>query len=103
MMVGRVTHDYEILKFLRQNYPSLHPLHLPEKYVTLILILKFCFQLHKKISEEFACLRSEDYKYEPTYHVSEERAKSLGINYMPWELSVKDTIESLKEKGFLHF
>lgn len=74
MMVGRVTHDYEILKFLRQNYPSLH---LPEK--------------------------SEDYKSEPTYHVSEERAKSLGINYMPWELSVKDTIESLKEKGFLHF
>ncbi|KAH9774405.1 Epimerase domain-containing protein [Citrus sinensis] len=74
MMVGRVTHDNEILKFLCQNYPAMH---LPEK--------------------------SEDYKYEPTYHVSQERAKSLGINFMPWELSVKDAIESLKEKGFLHF
>ncbi|KAL9424371.1 hypothetical protein AB3S75_036288 [Citrus x aurantiifolia] len=74
MMVGRVTHDNEIVNFLCQNYPAMH---LPEK--------------------------SEDYKYEPTYHVSQERAKSLGINFMPWELSVKDTIESLKEKGFLHF
>lgn len=100
MMVGRVTHDNEILKFLCQNYPAMH---LPEKYVTVTLILKCCFQLHKKISEWFSFLRSEDYKYEPTYHVSQERAKSLGINFMPWELSVKDTIESLKEKGFLHF
>ncbi|GAY36939.1 hypothetical protein CUMW_025520, partial [Citrus unshiu] len=60
MMVGRVTHDNEVVNFLCQNYPAMH---LPEK--------------------------SEDYKYEPTYHVSQERAKSLGINFMPWELSLE--------------
>uniref|UniRef100_A0A2N9F4G7 NAD-dependent epimerase/dehydratase domain-containing protein n=1 Tax=Fagus sylvatica TaxID=28930 RepID=A0A2N9F4G7_FAGSY len=33
--------------------------------------------------------------------VSKERAKSLGLNFTPLEVSLKDTIESLKEKNFL--
>ncbi|KAM1607823.1 hypothetical protein ACFXTH_028538 [Malus domestica] len=36
------------------------------------------------------------------YQVSKEKAKSLGINFLPLEASLKDTIESLKEKGFLN-
>ncbi|CAA2958178.1 Hypothetical predicted protein [Olea europaea subsp. europaea] len=35
--------------------------------------------------------------------VSQEKAKSLGIRFTPFEVSLKDTIESLKEKNFLSF
>lgn len=40
-------------------------------------------------------------KYQPTIKVSQERAKSLGINFTPWEVGVRGSIESLMEKGFL--
>jgi len=33
--------------------------------------------------------------------VSKERAESLGLNFTPVEVSLKDTVESLKEKNFL--
>jgi hypothetical protein len=39
----------------------------------------------------------------PTYQVSKERAKSLGIEFTPFEVSLKETVESLKEKGFVSF
>ncbi|CAN6561772.1 unnamed protein product [Malus baccata var. baccata] len=35
------------------------------------------------------------------YQVSKEKAKGLGITFLPLETSLGDTIESLKEKGFL--
>ncbi|KAL0464204.1 UNVERIFIED_CONTAM: Tetraketide alpha-pyrone reductase 1 [Sesamum latifolium] len=37
----------------------------------------------------------------PTYQVSKKAAESLGINFMPLEVSFKDTVESLKEKNLL--
>ncbi|KAL0397348.1 UNVERIFIED_CONTAM: Tetraketide alpha-pyrone reductase 1 [Sesamum calycinum] len=37
----------------------------------------------------------------PTYQVSKKKAESLGIKFMPLEVSFKDTVESLKEKNFL--
>jgi hypothetical protein len=39
----------------------------------------------------------------PTYQVSNERAKSLGIEFTPFEVSLKESVESLKEKGFVNF
>lgn len=39
----------------------------------------------------------------PTYQVSKERAQTLGITFVAWELSLKDTIESLKETGLPPF
>ncbi|XWS32507.1 hypothetical protein CRYUN_Cryun23aG0164200 [Craigia yunnanensis] len=38
---------------------------------------------------------------ERTYQVSKEKAKSLGLSFIPWEVSLRETIKSLKEKGFL--
>ncbi|KAM1157992.1 hypothetical protein ACFX1X_028848 [Malus domestica] len=35
------------------------------------------------------------------YKVSKEKAEGLGITFLPLETSLRDTIESLKEKGFL--
>ncbi|KAH7837869.1 hypothetical protein Vadar_019129 [Vaccinium darrowii] len=69
-LVERVVHYSEIVKILRGLYPD--------------------FQLPKKCAD--------DNPYSPTYQVSKERAKSLGIEFIPLEESIKETVESLKEK-----
>jgi len=45
----------------------------------------------------------DDKPYDPAFQVSKEKAKSLGIEYIPLEVSIKDTVESLKEKNFVKF
>ncbi|KAJ6385268.1 hypothetical protein OIU77_028454 [Salix suchowensis] len=73
-LVGRVTHFSNAVKIAHELYPTLP---LPEKCA--------------------------DDKASPlVYEVSKEKAKTLGLDYIPLEVSVKDTIESLKEKGFLN-
>ncbi|PON89150.1 NAD(P)-binding domain containing protein [Trema orientale] len=71
-LVERVAHYAEIVKVLRELYPGVQ---LPEK-----------------------C--ADDKPLMPTYQVSKEKAKSLGIEYIPLETSLKETVESLKEKQF---
>ncbi|KAI4384661.1 hypothetical protein MLD38_002783 [Melastoma candidum] len=39
--------------------------------------------------------------FSPVYQVSREKAERLGISFTPLEVSFKDTVESLQEKGFL--
>lgn len=53
MMVGRVTHDNEIVNFLCQNYPAMH---LPGKYVTVILILNAVSNYIRKFLNGFLSL-----------------------------------------------
>ncbi|XP_016649895.1 PREDICTED: tetraketide alpha-pyrone reductase 1-like isoform X1 [Prunus mume] len=72
-LVGHVIPMANVLKILHELHPSLCP---PEKY-------------------------EEANPSEPTYQVSQEKAKSLGVNFLPLEVSLRDTVESLKEKGFL--
>jgi hypothetical protein len=64
--------------------------------------------IHQKIGRRvtFFCFctfgRDEDDKpLRPLHKVSQDKAKSLGISFIPLEVSFRDTIESLKEKGFL--
>ncbi|CBI32944.3 hypothetical protein VitviT2T_003990 [Vitis vinifera] len=71
-LVSRVTHCSEVVKILHELYPTSN---LPDK-----------------------C--ADDKPFEPTYQVSQERARSLGINFIPVEVSFNDTVESLKEKKF---
>ncbi|KAL4317876.1 hypothetical protein GQ457_18G005150 [Hibiscus cannabinus] len=71
-LVERVVHYSEIVNILRDLYPSLQ---LPEK-----------------------C--ADDKPYVPTYQVSKEKAKTLGVEFIPVDVSLKETVESLKEKGF---
>ncbi|XP_060670887.1 phenylacetaldehyde reductase-like [Ziziphus jujuba] len=71
-LVERVAHLIEAFKILKELYPSLN---VPEK-----------------------C--EDDNPLLPIYQVSKEKAKSLGVNFIPFEVSLKDTVESLKEKGF---
>ncbi|KAE8682505.1 Cinnamoyl-CoA reductase 1 [Hibiscus syriacus] len=74
-LVERVAHCSEAVKILSELYPSFH---LPEK-----------------------C--ADDKPYVPTYQVSKEKALSLGIEFTPLEVSLKETVESLREKGFVSF
>ncbi|GMN53645.1 hypothetical protein TIFTF001_022786 [Ficus carica] len=74
-IVGHVVHISEALNILRSLFPTLS---IPEK-----------------CEDEKPML--------PKYQVSKEKAKSLGTNFTPLEITLRDTVESLKEKGFLNF
>ncbi|EPS73808.1 alcohol dehydrogenase-like protein, partial [Genlisea aurea] len=74
-LVEKVAHASEIVKILRDLYPSLK---LPEK-----------------------C--ADEKPFVPTYQVSKGKANSLGVEFTPLEQGVKETVESLKEKNFFKF
>ncbi|XP_020254541.1 cinnamoyl-CoA reductase 1-like [Asparagus officinalis] len=74
-LVESVAHYSEVVKILRELYPSLQ---LPQN-----------------------C--ADDKPFMPTYQVSKEKTKGLGIDYIPLKTSLKETVESLKEKGFVSF
>lgn len=71
-LVERVAHYSEIVKILHELFPALQ---LPDK-----------------------CADGEPSV--PTFLVSKEKAIRLGIDFVPLELSLKETVESLKEKKF---
>ncbi|XVF42891.1 hypothetical protein PTKIN_Ptkin01aG0402200 [Pterospermum kingtungense] len=72
-LAEKTAHSSEIVHILRELYPALN---LPEK-----------------------CADEKPYKL--SFQVSQERAKSLGVNFTPLEESLRDTVESLKENNFL--
>ncbi|XP_044482052.1 phenylacetaldehyde reductase-like [Mangifera indica] len=74
-LVERVAHYSEVVKGLSDLYPT--------------------FQLPER------CM--DDKPYVPTYQVSKEKANSLGLEFTPLEVSIKETVESLKEKAFVDF
>ncbi|KAJ4908202.1 NAD(P)-binding Rossmann-fold superfamily protein [Raphanus sativus] len=74
-MVESVVHLSEIVNILRELYPNLP---LPERCV-------------------------DENPYVPTFEVSKEKTRSLGIDYIPLKVSIRETVESLKGKGFIHF
>ncbi|XP_062000392.1 phenylacetaldehyde reductase-like [Rosa rugosa] len=71
-LVGSVKHCSEVVKLLYEISPALN---LPDK-----------------------C--ADDKLFTPTYQVSKERTQTLGVKYTPLEVSLKDTVESLKNKNF---
>nr|GMC82334.1 cinnamoyl-CoA reductase 1-like [Ipomoea batatas] len=75
LLIGETIHSSQVLKIAAQLYPSLP---IPDKY-------------------------KGDLPVVPTFKVSQEKAKSLAINFTSFAVTLKDTIESLKEKNFLSF
>uniref|UniRef100_A0A166IGF3 NAD-dependent epimerase/dehydratase domain-containing protein n=1 Tax=Daucus carota subsp. sativus TaxID=79200 RepID=A0A166IGF3_DAUCS len=61
--------------------------------------LKIIHKLYPAISLPDTCKKEKPAG--PPFHVSKERAKSLGIDFLPLEVSLKDMVESLMEKNFL--
>jgi len=50
------------------------------------------------------CIRCEDDEpFLPTFKVSKEKAKRLGIEFISLEESLRETVECLKEKKFVDF
>ncbi|ESW08725.1 hypothetical protein PHAVU_009G069500 [Phaseolus vulgaris] len=74
-LVERVAHYSELAKILHDLYPT--------------------YQIPQK--------SADDKPYVPTFQVSKEKAKSLGVEFIPLEASLKETVESLKEKNFTNF
>ncbi|XP_021862311.1 phenylacetaldehyde reductase isoform X2 [Spinacia oleracea] len=72
-LVESVAHYSDIVKVLKELYPNAA---LPEK-----------------------C--EDDKPFASVYQVSKEKTQSLGIDYIPLKTSLKETVESLKEKGFI--
>ncbi|KAL4586257.1 hypothetical protein LXL04_010892 [Taraxacum kok-saghyz] len=75
-LVSAVSHSSEIMKIVHKHYPNLEH---AERY--------------------------KDIKYigPPPFSVSKTKAENLGVNFTPLEISIKDTIESLKENNFMSF
>ncbi|GAB4856023.1 hypothetical protein Ancab_024662 [Ancistrocladus abbreviatus] len=74
-LVESVAHYSDIVKILHELYPNLH---LPDK-----------------------C--ADDQPFMPTFQVSKEKVRSLGIEYIPLKVGLKETVESLKEKNCVSF
>ncbi|KAL9250022.1 Phenylacetaldehyde reductase-like protein [Drosera capensis] len=74
-LVETVAHYSELAKILHELYPSAP---LPDK-------------------------PADDKPFAPTFHVSKEKTKSLGIEFIPLKVSLKETVDSLKEKHFAKF
>ncbi|KAI9078260.1 hypothetical protein K1719_039762 [Acacia pycnantha] len=74
VLVESVAHLSDVVEILRELYPTLQ---LPEK-----------------------C--ADDKPYMPRYQVSKEKAKSLGIEFIPLKVSIKETVESFKEKKLIN-
>ncbi|KDP43566.1 hypothetical protein JCGZ_16853 [Jatropha curcas] len=72
-IVGRVVHFTELLEIVHEKYPTLP---LPDK-----------------------C--EDDKPFVSKFEVSKERAKTLGVKFIPLEVTIVDTIECLKEKGLI--
>ncbi|CAL5381872.1 unnamed protein product [Camellia sinensis] len=72
-VVNRVAHFSEVVKILRELYPALD---IPEK-----------------------C--ENDAPFQMGNVVVNEKAKGLGIEFTPLEVTLKDTVECLKEKNFV--
>ncbi|XP_028758802.1 cinnamoyl-CoA reductase 1-like [Neltuma alba] len=74
-LVESVKHYSEIVKILRDMYPTLQ---LPDR-----------------------C--EDDKPFMSIYQVSKEKAKTLGIEFIPFEVGLREIVESLKEKKFVSF
>ncbi|KAI4332125.1 hypothetical protein L6164_017059 [Bauhinia variegata] len=89
-LAERVVHYSEIVEILHELYPSLQ---LPERY---FLDEEFLGFMSGQIRE---CVH--DKPFMPTYQISKEKAKSLGIEFTPLDVTLKETVESLREKKFI--
>ncbi|XVF71299.1 hypothetical protein PTKIN_Ptkin12aG0025800 [Pterospermum kingtungense] len=74
---------------------------LVEKTLSFSEVQKILYQLYPTLSLNEKCAEDQNKVPEPTFKVSKEKAKGLGVSFIPLEVSLRDAVESLKEKGFL--
>nr|XP_043623147.1 uncharacterized protein LOC122594927 [Erigeron canadensis] len=74
LMVGNMVHSSFIMKILNKLYPTLN---------------------HSDRYKDGKCV-------EPPFSISRAKAESLGVEFTPLEVTIKDTVESLTEKNLLN-
>ncbi|KAL9261320.1 Phenylacetaldehyde reductase-like protein [Drosera capensis] len=74
---------------------------LAERVVSFSEIVKILRELFPELQLPDKCADEE--RFLASYEVSKEKAKGLGLEFVPLEVSLKETIESLQEKNFIHF
>ncbi|GAB4860915.1 hypothetical protein Ancab_036076 [Ancistrocladus abbreviatus] len=74
-LVDSAPHFSDIIKIIRESFPNL------------------------KLAER--CVDAEHDELWPALNVSREKAKNLGIEFTPLEVSLKDTVERLKEMNYI--
>ncbi|KAE8665640.1 WD-40 repeat family protein / notchless protein, putative isoform 1 [Hibiscus syriacus] len=73
---------------------------LVERNVQVLKILKTLNEFYPTLGLQEKC-RDQDKSVEYFFRISQEKEKSLGLSFIPWDVSTRETIESLKERGFL--
>ncbi|CBI24951.3 unnamed protein product, partial [Vitis vinifera] len=63
--------------------------------------MKILYKLYPALNLPAKC--AGDKPYEPTCMVSQEKTRSLGIDFTPLEVSLKDNVESLRQKNCVSF
>ncbi|KAG6762361.1 hypothetical protein POTOM_032856 [Populus tomentosa] len=95
-LVGRVAHFSDAVKIAHELYPTL-PLPENVKVIGLLAVGD-----HNPDRTLFLYRCADDKPSPLNYEVSKAKAETLGLDFTPLEVSVKDTIESLKEKDLLN-
>ncbi|GAB2229254.1 hypothetical protein Droror1_Dr00023392 [Drosera rotundifolia] len=72
---------------------------LAESVVPFSEIVKILRELFPELQLPDKC--ADDKRFPASYEVSKEKAKGLGLEFLPLEVSLKETIESLVEKNFI--
>ncbi|KAL4360852.1 hypothetical protein GQ457_04G033020 [Hibiscus cannabinus] len=75
---------------------------LVERNVQVAEVLKTVSELYPTLGLQEKC-KDLDKPLEPVFQISNEKAKGLGVSFIAWNVSLWETIESFKEKGFLSF
>ncbi|KAJ9563920.1 hypothetical protein OSB04_009080 [Centaurea solstitialis] len=122
-VVGDVIRSSEIMYIINKLYPALHP---SESWCFLILLFFYLiifllqYAIEKEKVQNLTLLEIQVFildffprnmdRYEAgksfapvPFDVSRERAESLGVEFTPIGVSIKGTIDSLKEKKLLTF
>ncbi|KAL5063122.1 hypothetical protein RYX36_024859 [Vicia faba] len=74
---------------------------LSEREVHLSEIAKILHDLYPTLKISDKC--EDEEPYITTYQISKEKAKSLGVEFTPLEVSLKETVESFREKKIIDF
>ncbi|KAJ1685974.1 hypothetical protein LUZ63_017364 [Rhynchospora breviuscula] len=73
-----------------------------ERVLNFSEIVAIIHELYPSLQHPKKC--ADDKPFDPHYNFSNNKAKELGLSdLIPFEISLKDTIESLREKGFINF
>ncbi|KAK6937164.1 hypothetical protein RJ641_034194 [Dillenia turbinata] len=95
-LAERVAYFANIVKILSELDPSFH---LSDKLIQSSI--GFVFMWYTILDHFIEDPPDANKPYGPDFQISKEKATSLGLNFIPLEVTLQETVESLKEKKFL--